>query len=176
MSTSTTEAPTKDETPSGMPPIPPPTKEHQWLEKFVGEWISDVEISCTPGEPPMKYTGTESTRMLGGYFVIAQGKGDSTEMPYASVMTLGYDPEKQKYIGTWVDTMTSHLWKLEGTVNAAGTALTLDTEKPCGPGAVMKFKEATEFKSADHRIFTSSMQQDGGEWRIGVTIHYHRKK
>jgi hypothetical protein len=97
-------------------------------------------------------------------------------MPFASVLTLGYDPQKQKYIGSWVDSMTSHMWKYEGTVNAAGNILTLDTEMPCGPGKVSKFKEVTEFKSADHRLFTSTMQGEDGEWRVAVRVNYRRKK
>jgi hypothetical protein len=175
MSTATAE-PTTAAPESNFPPIPPPTKEHAWLEKFAGEWGSAAEISCTPGQPPMHYTGSESARMLGSYFLIAQGKADSEEMPYASVLTLGYDPGKAKYIGTWVDSMTGHLWKYEGTVNAEGNILSLDTEVGCASGKVTKFKEVTEFKSADHRVFTSSMQGEDGSWRTTVTINYHRKK
>jgi hypothetical protein len=172
----TTEAP-KDKANAGMPPIPPPTKEHEWLKKFAGEWTSEAEMSCDPTQPPMHYTGTESSRMLGNYFLIAQGKGDSVEMPYASVLTLGYNPEKQKYIGTWVDSMLGYMWQYEGAVNAAGTTLTLDTEGPCGEGGkVTKFKEVTEFKSDDHRIFTSSMLRDDGSWFTIMTINFRRKK
>lgn len=32
------------------------------------------------------------------------------------------------------------------------------------PGALVKFKEVTEFKSPDHRVFVSSMQDEKGNW------------
>ncbi len=100
------------------------------------------------------------------------------EMPMTGVMTLGYDPEKKKYVGTWVDSMTSHLWRYEGTVDAAGKVLTLDTEgpNPAAPGKTAKFKERIEFKSKDHKVFTSSMQGDDGEWVTFMTMNSKRKK
>src|SRR5690606_6766582 len=44
--------------------MPKPTKEHDWLQKFVGEWESEVEIVMDPSQPPMLGKGTESTRMI----------------------------------------------------------------------------------------------------------------
>jgi hypothetical protein len=37
----------------------PPQKEHQWLQKLVGEWTYDIEATMEPGKPPEKSTGTE---------------------------------------------------------------------------------------------------------------------
>src|SRR5688500_4131390 len=90
---------------SKMPVLPAPVKEHEWLKQFVGEWQSDVEITMEPGKPPMKGKGTERTRMLGGFWVVGEGTGEMEGMPapMTSRLTLGYDPQKSKYVGTWVD-------------------------------------------------------------------------
>jgi hypothetical protein len=178
MSTATEEPITAENNQSQMPAMPAPVKEHAWLDQFVGEWETEAEISCDPGKPPMKCTGTESARMLGGFWLVAQGQSNMGEMPFANVLTLGYDPQKQKYVGSWIDSMTSYLWKYEGAVNAAGTTLTLDTEGPCpaGPGKLSRFKEVTEFKSKDHRVFTSSIQGEDGKWNTVVTVNFRRKK
>ena len=37
---------------------PEPQKEHQWLERLVGEWTSESEAIEEPGKPPAKQTGT----------------------------------------------------------------------------------------------------------------------
>jgi hypothetical protein len=162
-----------------MPKMPEPTKEHIWLQQFVGEWETEAEITMDPSQPPMKGKGTESVRALGGFWVVGEGTGTMEGMPgtMKSVLTLGYDPAAKKYIGSWIDSMTSTYWKYEGSVDASGKTLTLDTEGPCPmkPGLV-KFKEVTEFKDKDHRVFTSSILGDDGKWTKMVTVNYRRKK
>ena len=155
-----------------------PQKEHQWLQQFAGEWESEIEVMMQPGQPPMKAKGSETSRMIGGFWVIAEGKGDMMGMPFTSVLTLGYDSAKKKFIGTWIDSMTSYLWKYEGSVDSTGRILTLETEgpSPMDPGKVMKFKEVTEFKSKDHRVFTSTVLGDDGKWSTILTVHSKRKK
>jgi hypothetical protein len=157
--------------------MPEPQKEHEWLQQFVGEWDADIEMYMEPGKPPQKQKGTESTRSIGGFWVLAENKGTFMDKPFTGFMTLGYDPEKKKYVGTWIDSMNSYLWKYEGTVNEGGKVLTLNTEGPCpkAPGKLSKFKEVVEFKSKDHRVFTSSIQDDDGKWSTVMNINYRRK-
>lgn len=35
-----------------------PRKEHQWLERLVGEWTHESEATMEPGKPTTKGTGT----------------------------------------------------------------------------------------------------------------------
>lgn len=158
--------------------MPKPTKEHQWLDRLVGEWDSAGEITMEPGEEPIKSKGTETIRSLGGFWTIAQGEGECMGQKISTVMTLGYDPESKKYVGTWVDSVMPTLWKYEGTVDESGNKLTLLTEGPSPeqPGKICKFKEVMEFKDDDHRVFTSSMQQDDGSWNTFVKVDSRRKK
>ena len=157
-----------------VPPMPEPTKEHEWLKQFVGEWESELEVFMEPGKPPMKSKGTEVCRAIGGLWVIGEGKSDMG----SHLLTLGYDPEKKKYIGTWIDSMLNYMWKYEGTVDAAGKVLTLETEGPSmmKPGQMAKYKDVTEFKSKDQRAFTSSMLGDDGKWVTIVKVDSRRKK
>ena len=161
----------------GLPQMPEPTKEHAWLHQAVGEWDTEGEANMGPGQPAIKCTGTETVRALGKFWTITENTTTMMEMPMTGVMTLGYDPEKKKYIGTWVDSMTSHLWHYEGTVDAAGKVLTLEAEgpNPAAPGTTAKFRERIEFKSKDHKVFTSSMESDG-QWVTFVTMNAKRKK
>jgi hypothetical protein len=159
------------------PDMPKPTKEHEWLQQFVGEWDTAIEIFMDPAQPPMKGKGTETSRSLGGFWVVAEGQSEMMGMKFGSVLTLGYDPDKKKYIGTWVDSMASHLWKYEGSVDATGKILTLDTEGPCPmrPG-VVKFKEVTELKDKDTRVFTSSIVEADGKLTQMIRVTSTRKK
>ena len=156
--------------------MPQPTKEHEWLQKFVGEWESEVEMAMAPDQPPMKSKGSNRDRMLGGFWLISEG--GNPDMGFNFQLTLGYDSKKKKYIGTWTDSMTSYLWKYEGTVNAAGNILTLETKgpSPMSPDNFASFREVTEFKNADLRVFTSSMLGDHGKWNTFITVTSRRKK
>jgi hypothetical protein len=88
-----------------------PQKEHQWLQKLVGEWTYETEALMGPDQPPEKSTGTERVRSLGELWILAEGQGG---MPgcgaVTTMMILGYDPQKQRYVGTWVGSMMTYLW------------------------------------------------------------------
>ncbi len=155
-----------------------PQQEHAWLQKLVGEWSVDGECVTGPDQPPMKSRGTETTRMIGGLWTQGTGSG---EMPdggaMTSVITLGYDPQKQRFVGTFIASMMTHLWLYEGTLDAGGKVLTLDTEGPgmSGDGKMVKYQDVITLVSDDHRILTSRMQGEDGNWIAFMTAHYRRK-
>jgi len=69
-----------------------PQKEHEWLQKLVGEWTCEMEM-IEPGQAPTKTTATEKVRSIGGLWTVAEGEGDMPGVgPTTMVMTLGYDP------------------------------------------------------------------------------------
>lgn len=146
--------------------------EHRWLERLVGEWTSEMEGAAQPGEPPLKHTGTESVRSLGGAWVLCEGQGEMG----GTVMTLGYDPAKQRFVGTFVGSMMTHMWVYEGELDAAQRVLTLDTEGPSftDEGKTAKYRDSIEWRSDDHRVLTSRYLGEDGEWREFMTAHYRR--
>lgn len=160
-----------------MPEMPKPTKEHEWLQRFVGEWTSESEIHMVPDEEPMKGSGTESVRPLGGFWIVSDVTGEMPGMTMKAVLTFGYDPKKEKYVGTWVDSMTSHMWEYEGTVDDSGKVLTLITNAFCPmEQRECEFLSTVEFVSDDERIFTEKKKSEDGEWVTIVKSVYKRKK
>jgi len=167
MSTVTEEPPTQNT--SSCKEMPGPVKEHELLQKFVGEWESEGEAFMAPGQPPTKLKGAESSRLIGGFWFVAQIKSTVPDFPYEQILTIGYDPAKKKYIGTVIDSMTSHLWQFEATFDVTGNILTWETEGPVpSPQTPSKFREVTELKSPDHKVFTSSILGPG--WLVE---HHH---
>jgi Protein of unknown function (DUF1579) len=158
---------------------PQPQKEHQWLHKLVGEWTSEAEMATEPGKPAQTFKGTESGRSLGGLWVLLEGTGEMPDGGTGStVMTLGYDPTKGRYVGTFIASMMTHLWLYDGALEAGERALALDAEGPsmAAEGKMAKYKDVIEFKSDDHRVLTSHMLADDGTWQPFMTAHYRRKK
>jgi hypothetical protein len=156
-----------------------PRKEHQWLQKLVGEWTFEGEATMEPGQPPAKSTGTESVRSLGDLWFLAEGQGEMPGGgPATMMMTLGYDPQKKRYVGTWIGSMMTHLWVYDGELDAAERVLTLEAEGPnmAAEGKMAKYKDVIEFKGDDHRVLTSHMLGDDGKWNQFMTANYRRKK
>lgn len=160
-----------------MPEMPNPQKEHEWLQKFVGEWESVGKGKMAEDGPTMECRGTAKSRMLGGFWMVSEGKGDMG-MPMETLMTLGYDTKKGKYVGTWIDSMMNHMWHYEGTLE--GDKLTLNAKGPdmmsTEKGKLINYRDVFEFKSADHYTITSLAEGEDGQWQTFMTAEVTRKK
>lgn len=156
-----------------------PRKEHEWLQQLVGEWTFESECLGEPGKPSEKFHGSEEVKSLGGLWFIGEGEG---EMPGGDTgrmrITLGFDPKRNRYIGTWVGSMMTHLWIYDGELDSSGRILTLNAEGPSftEEGKMAKYQDIIEIKSSDHRILTSRALGDDGEWAEFMTTHYRRVK
>ena len=157
---------------------PRPTKEHEWLQQLVGEWAWESDMSPEPGKPEEKHRGSESVRSLDGIWVIAEGKSGVPGGPQsATVMTLGYDPRLQRYVGTFVAAMMTDLWVYEGTLDSTGNALVLDTEGPSftDVNKRAKYKDTIRVEDANHRVLSSEYQDEEGKWKPFMVSRYTRK-
>ncbi|GAP99653.1 DUF1579 domain-containing protein [Leptolyngbya sp. NIES-2104] len=156
-----------------------PQREHQWLQKLVGEWSYETEVTMGADQPPEKSTGTETVRSLSGLWILAEGQGEMPGCGLATtLMTIGYDPQQQKYVGTWVGSMMTYLWRYEGELDAGETTLTLYSDGPAmtGDGKLAKYKDAIEFKNDNHRVMISHVLGDDGQWQHFMTANYRRKQ
>ncbi|HOA75786.1 MAG TPA: DUF1579 domain-containing protein [Phycisphaerae bacterium] len=158
-----------------------PQNEHRWLERLVGEW--SYEHECKVGDETSKWSGREVVRSLGGLWTIAEGEG---EMPCGgtgqTIMTLGYDPQKKRYVGTFLVSVMAYLWVYEGSVDASGKRLVLDTVGPkfSQDGTPLegtaRYQDIVEIIDDDHRILRSQVLGDDGQWHPIMTGHYRRTK
>lgn len=156
-----------------------PQAEHKWLQRLVGQWTSEMECDMGPDQPKMKSQGTETVRSLGGLWTIGEGAGETPDgQPATMIMTLGYDPQKKKFLGTFVGSMMTNMWLYEGTLDAARNVLTLDTEGPdfSGGQGLVKYQDIVELADDDHRILSSQVMGPDGKWNKFMTAHYYRKK
>jgi hypothetical protein len=160
------------------PAAPTGTPEHEWLRKLVGEW--EVETACWtgPDSPAMEFESREKVRAIGSLWILAEGTADFGGTPFTSLITLGYDPAKKQFVGSWIDTMQTHHWVLRGALDEAKKVLTLETEGPYFEDTTktVPFRNSIELVSADHKIFRSSVKRPDGTWLDFLTAHHRRKK
>jgi len=157
-----------------------PQKEHHWLQKLVGEWTCETEMVAEPGKPPSKSESVESVRSLGGLWILGESH---FKMPSGSlgtaILTLGYDPQKKCYLGTWIGSMMTHMWVYaNGSLDATGKILTLNSEGPsmADQTKMSWYQDVIEFVDDDYRTLTSQVQGEDGKWTKFMTAHYRRKK
>lgn len=160
------------------PPSAAPQKGHQWLQQFVGDWVAESKATMVPGQPEIESKGTMKARSLGGIWIINELNAQMEGAEMTGIQTIGYDPATKKYIGTWVDSMTSHMWIYKGTLDASGKKITLEADGPnfMSPEKTTKFRDEYEFKTADQIIVTSSMLGEDGKWSTFMTGTMTREK
>jgi hypothetical protein len=152
-----------------------PQAEHRWLQRILGSWSFDSTCSMGPGQPPGQFNGKETVRALGDIWVIGEGEG---EMPGGSIgrtiITLGYDPLKARFTGSFIGSMMTHFWLYEGQLQ--GDTLTLDAEGPSftDPATMAQYQDIVTLRSDDERILTSRVKNPDGNWTEFMTATYRR--
>lgn len=156
-----------------------PGKEHRWLQKLQGEWTYESQCTTGPGQPQEICNGAESVRLLGELWVLCEGRGEMPDGGQAAMlMTLGYNPQRGRFVGTWVGSMMTHLWIYEGALDADEKRLTLDSEGPVfgQEGKMTRYKDVIEITDDNHRMLISHMLGDDGEWHQIMTARYRRNE
>ena len=149
---------------------PEPTSQHKWLAQLVGEW------EYTGGEDH-PVNGTESVRAFGDLWIMAEGQGAMPNgEPSGSCFTIGYDPEKGKFVSTWIGTMMCNLWICEGDLSENGKVLTLNSRGPSmsGDGSMANYRDMIEIVSPTKRLLRAEMQGEDGTWSEFMRTTYVR--
>lgn len=148
-----------------------------FLERLAGEWSVVTETILGPGQEPVRSESREVARLLGGKWLVAESTGTAPGgEPVTSILTLGYDPSRERFVGTWISSMQTHLWSYAGELDASGTALTLETEGPVlgDPTTTAQYREVIETMDADHKVMRSMILGPDGEWFEFARAEYRR--
>lgn len=154
---------------SGRAQAPTPGPEHKHFEQFVGTWDATVE---SQGETSK---GTAVYKMdLGGLWLVSTFEGSFGDTKFSGRGYDGYDPARQKYVGVWIDSMSTSPMTFEGTLK--GNTLSAVGEMIGPDGKPVKANLVTEMKDRDTMVFTVSMPDGNGGSQTMMTITYKRRK
>jgi len=161
------------------PPVPKPTAEHKALAKDVGTW--DATIKSWMGGPDSEPTvsqGVEVAKLMpGGLWLQTEFDGKFGDQEFHGCGQTGYDTKKGKYVGTWVDTMTTEIMMMEGEYDAASRTVTFYAKGTGPSGKAYDSKMTSKHEGDDTRVFTMSMKSDDtkGEYVKVMEITYKRR-
>lgn len=116
---------------------PSVTRAHEWLAKSVGTWDVAGLYYIGPGMDPLDATGTETVTMVGPFWQRGDLKIELFDSVIEGITYIGFDPQRQIFVATWIDTANPYLYRYEGSydedtriLSLAGTNTDPSTGKP----------------------------------------------
>jgi hypothetical protein len=155
-----------------------PGDAHKKLNAMAGTFNADVKMWMQPGAPPTGGGGVaENTWALDGRFLEQHFTGNFMGMPFTGMGFTGYDNIKKKYVGTWMDTMTTSMMISSGTANADGKSYTFtSTMDDPMTGKSSPVKETVTIVDDDHHTLEMWSPGPDGKMFKTMEIAYTRKK
>jgi hypothetical protein len=152
-------------------------EEHRLLQKQVGKWSLSLKSWPAPGAPPMEETGTAETRsLLGDRYIQTNVSSNMMGKQFTGIGTTGYDKAKKKFVGTWIDSMSTGMMLTEGKADPAGKVMTSQavmTDPLTGKEAKMKIVSKWE---SDDKLVEEFFERKGGKETKTMEITYTRAR
>lgn len=145
-----------------------PGPEHEQLAKAAGTWDATMKFGN------MESKGTVVYKMeLGGLWLVSNLESQVFGQKFTGKGLDTYDPVRKKYIGIWVDSMSTSPVTMEGNYDEKKKTLTMAGEGPGMDGKATKYRSITEMPNADTMVMTMYI----GEGKDpAFTVTYNRKK
>jgi hypothetical protein len=156
--------------------MPKPGAEHKLLTRHAGDWDA-VVIMAGPDGNEVREKASMSTRVVpGGFHTIDEFRGSYMGMPFTGHGTNSYCQARNKYVVSWLDSMTSSPLTLMGDYDQKANTMTLTGEALGMTGKMEPCKTVTYFKDADHYAFEMFGPGPDGDMMRMIRIEYTRKK
>ena len=164
--------------PSSSAPQPAdPTPQHKWLGQLVGEWHTEiVDPSVGAEAPETKIKITDKIHAVGEYWIVSESEITFSSGASHFMMTIGYDPEAKEFIGSWIDSNSSHMWTLKGSLDEDRQMLTFHAEGPGPGGKAARFRDEIQLDSPNQKTHRNFLLGEDGEWAPLGEVTYLRKE
>ena len=153
------------------------TANEAWLHQLVGDWTYEFSTDDDSDHPGTAASGTETVRAIGDVWVTFENKGTYREGSTShSVMTVGFEPDKNRFAGSVASTAAPVLFLYEGQLGQDGRSLVLETEGPAMTEGreVDRYRDVIRIIDENTRETSAQVLLDGGEWREFMTWRFRR--
>ena len=133
---------------------------HEFLQAaFVGEWDVETKMWMDPAGEPMTSKGTATIEpIFDGRYVRERFKGEMMGQPLQGESTAGYDNVRKLFVSTWLDSMSTGMMTMKGSISPDGKTLTFvgDMDEPMTGEMGKPVQMVIAVESADRHIATMS--------------------
>jgi len=153
--------------------------EHQAMEPLAGTFNAKIKFWQEPGKPPSESEGVMVRKwIMGGRFLQEDFDGKFNGASFKGMGLMGYDLGKKKYLGTWIDSMSTGIAVMESTYDSKTKTFsgTMDEIDPM-TGKKSKARDVVRLVSNDHQIQEMFSMPEGSAKEMKVMeIQYFRVK
>lgn len=154
-----------------------PGEPHKQFASLAGSWTTKTKSWMEPDKPPMESTGAcEDKVLLDGRYLQQECTGEMMGQPFTGIGVHGYDNFTKKYVTTWIDSMGTGIFSMDGTASADGKTITLEGSHPDPFEVVMKHRAVWTFVDANTQTFEMYEIGKHGKDMKMMEITYMRKQ
>lgn len=156
-----------------------PGKPHEFLAKLAGEWDVTMRMwGDGADQPPMESKGSASARMiLGGRFLQYDTKCEIMGMTMEGTGLTGFSNDRNLFVGSWANNMSTDLIPLAGSLDREGKVLTLIglMNEPATGELAKPAKFVYRITGPDSYSFEAWEIIHGDEWKVVESVHTRMK-
>jgi Protein of unknown function (DUF1579) len=153
-----------------------PGEPHKLFASLAGSWTTKTKEWMEPGKPPTESTGTAEMKMLlDGRFLQQEFTSQMMGQPFSGIGIDGYDNLRKRYVTTWIDTMGTGIFQMEGTASADGKTITLKGRHDEPGGGHMTHRAVWKIIDSNTQTFDMYGTHQGGKEMKMLEIAYTRK-
>ena len=152
-------------------------EQHKLLAKLEGNWTTKSRGWLDPDTPPRESVGTcEQKLILDGHYLRQEYAGDMMGVPFTGISLMGYNNHTKKYESIWIDSLSTAIYKFEGTAGRDGRTITQECsyDDPVRGPAV--WRTVTRIKDDDTLEFEMFVTPKGKKEEKMMEMTYSRKE
>lgn len=153
-----------------------PGEQHKQLASLAGSWTTKTKEWMEPNKPPVESTGSAEMKMLlDGRFLQQELTGQMMGQPFSGIEITAYDNLLKRYVTSWMSTMGTGIFTMEGTASTDGKTITLKGQHAEPGGGYMKHRAIWKIVDSNTQTFDMYGAHPGEkEWKM-MEMTYTRK-
>ncbi len=154
-----------------------PGEQHKLLASLTGSWVTKTKEWMDPQKPPMESTGSSDGKvLLDGRFLQQVNSGTMHGKPYAGIWTVGYDNLLKRYVSTWIASMGTGIFIMDGIASEDGKTITFTGQHAEVGGGHMTHRAIWKIVDSNTQEFVMYGTHHGGKEMKMLETTYTRKQ